>query len=200
MHVLRRSDYTPMRWKNGAGTTLEIALHGRHGEAFDWRLSMALVDADCTFSSFEGYQRQTTLVDGPGFDLFGPDARPLAFARVGEVHAYDGAVAWACRLRGGACRDLNLIVRSGLAASMEGVRVAGQPLELAAGAADRWLVPLDEPLELCLGACVATVLLEARDALFLAAGETATLRPAAGGGGGWLAIASLPPSPRLGQD
>lgn len=196
MHVLRQSDYTPMRWKNSAGTTLEIALHGRDGEAFDWRLSMALVDADCTFSSFEGYQRQTTLVDGPGFDLFGPGGRSFAFTRVGDVHAYDGAVAWACRLRGGACRDLNLIVRIGLAAGMEAVRVASQPLELAAGVADRWLVPLDEPLELCLGACAGAVLLEARDALFLAAGEAATLRAAAGSGGGWLAIASLPPSPR----
>ena len=196
MHLLRRADYTPMRWKNGAGTTLEIAAQGREGEAFDWRLSMARVEGDCSFSSFEGYERHTTLVEGPGFELSGADGRVLAFARVGTVHAYAGAVPWACRLRGGACWDLNLIVRSGVAACMDSVRVGPEALELAAGIADRWLVPLDAAMELCMGACVGAVRLEARDALFLAAGEAATLRAAAGNGGGWLAIASLPRSPR----
>jgi uncharacterized protein len=196
MHVLRQVDYTPMRWKNGAGTTLEIARHGRHGEAFDWRLSMALVEGDCTFSSFDGYERYTTLVEGPGIELVGPDGRSLAFTRIGAVHAYAGAVPWACTLRGAASWDLNLIVRSGQAARMDTVRVGTQALELAAAVVDRWLVPLDAALELCLGACAGTVLLEARDALYLAAGEAATLRAVAGNGGGWLAVASLPPLPR----
>lgn len=195
MHVLRQADYMPMRWKNGAGTTLEIAVRGRNGEPFDWRLSMALVERDSTFSSFEGYQRHTALVDGPGFELLGADGASLAFTSVGQVHAYAGAVPWSCRLRGGATWDLNLIARLGLPAHMESARIDARGLDLAAGTADRWLVPLDAPLELCPGACAGAVLLEARDALYLAAGEAATLRAQAGSGGGWLAIASLPPLP-----
>jgi environmental stress-induced protein Ves len=200
MHVIRRAAFTPMGWKNGAGTTLEIAVHGRRGEDFDWRLSMAQVARDCSFSAFAGCERYTTLVEGAGFDLLGPDGTLIAFTRVGQVHAYAGAVAWACRLRGGASWDLNLIVRKGVAARMDSVPFGARELQIAASAVDRWLVPLDASCELEPVAAPGTVRLDARDAALLAAGEAAIARVATGSGGGWLAIASLPPLPQAHQN
>ena len=54
-------DYRLMPWKNGLGTTTEIAIHPAEadlaGQPFDWRVSMADVTTDGEFSRFPGYDR-----------------------------------------------------------------------------------------------------------------------------------------------
>jgi environmental stress-induced protein Ves len=192
MHVIRRADYTAMPWKNGAGTTLEIAVQGRQGEAFDWRLSLALVEQDCAFSAYAGYERHTALVEGAGFELRSPEGSTLSFTQVGQVHAYEGATPWECRLRAGPAWDLNLIARSGLGGRMHALRAGPEALPLDASPAGCYIVSLQAPLEIVAGA--GSVRLASRDAAFLARGEAATVTAAAGSGGGWLVIASLPPA------
>jgi environmental stress-induced protein Ves len=45
MRHLKHSDYRRMAWKNGKGTTTEIAVHpanaGLAGAPFEWRVSIA---------------------------------------------------------------------------------------------------------------------------------------------------------------
>lgn len=48
MKVLRSAAYQRMPWKNGGGETTEIIIspQGAALSDFDWRISMALVNAD----------------------------------------------------------------------------------------------------------------------------------------------------------
>ena len=53
MHrLLKPADYVRMPWKNGGGQTTEIVVHpaGATLAEFDWRVSIADVDADGPFS------------------------------------------------------------------------------------------------------------------------------------------------------
>ncbi|MEV6076132.1 MULTISPECIES: HutD/Ves family protein [unclassified Streptomyces] len=70
-HVLRAAVRTAVPWRNGGGVTREIAVHpaGAPMDAFDWRVSLADVDADGPFSAFEGVDRTLTVVEGAGMDL-----------------------------------------------------------------------------------------------------------------------------------
>jgi uncharacterized protein len=191
MHVIRRAAYKPMPWKNGGGTSLEIAASGTEGLPFDWRLSLALVERDCAFSAYEGYERCTSLVEGAGFELRAPDGATLSFDRPGQVHHYDGSVPWHCQLHGGASWDCNLIAKRGLGARMASRVVGARPVSVGDGATMACIVTLQGPLEVLTTGGRAQ--LGRLDVAFLDAGESATV--VAGSGGGWLAIASLPPSP-----
>lgn len=76
------------------------------------RISVADIDADGPFSTFEGVTRWMTVVAGDGVQLrFNGHAHRLA---IGDPPVcFDGADAPQCHLIGGATRDLNLMVRGG---------------------------------------------------------------------------------------
>jgi len=58
-------------WKNGGGTTTEIAISPAVAslDNFDWRISLATVASSGPFSFFPGIDRTLALVDGPGMIL-----------------------------------------------------------------------------------------------------------------------------------
>ena len=64
--VWRVPDHRKMRWKNGRGTTYEVATSpdGSGTADFDWRISFADVDTDGPFSSFAGIDRVIVVVEG----------------------------------------------------------------------------------------------------------------------------------------
>ncbi len=110
MRVLRTVDYPVLPWKNGGGLTREILRVPPDGAAFDWRLSLASIDAPGPFSSFDGYDRTLVLVDGGGVRLdFGSRGQTI-LRTPGESVAFDGAWATDCTLLAGRSTDLNLIV------------------------------------------------------------------------------------------
>jgi environmental stress-induced protein Ves len=187
MHVIQRAAFTPMRWKNGAGSTLAIALGAPGGEPFDWRLSMALIERDCAFSAYDGYERFTTLVSGAGFELLAPDGSTLSFTATGQLHAYAGSVPFACRLHAGASWDLNLIARQGLGAHMATLCAGTLPLRVGGGQAPAFIVPLQSPVDITIGA--GRLRLASCDAAALAPGEVASLTAAPGS---WIAVATVP--------
>src|SRR3546814_10305481 len=59
MQVLRAAAHRVMPWKNGGGSTTEVAVapDGAGLDEFDWRISMAVVGADGPFSGFPGVDR-----------------------------------------------------------------------------------------------------------------------------------------------
>ncbi len=71
MRHLRPNDYKIMPWKNGGGTTTEIAIFPERAElgAFDWRVSIAEVSSEGPFSRFPGYDRTIMLLEGKGMIL-----------------------------------------------------------------------------------------------------------------------------------
>jgi environmental stress-induced protein Ves len=64
-------DIHPTAWKNGAGTTREIAAYRSAGPAadFDWRISVADLTRDASFSRFSGSDRTFLVASGAGVVL-----------------------------------------------------------------------------------------------------------------------------------
>jgi uncharacterized protein len=107
--LYRASTYVSTPWKNGLGSTLEVARDGGEGlDGFGWRLSIADIDESNGFSSFSGYQRVISVLEGAGMrlEVDGQLSAPLlafeSFAFSGDSHVH-------CHLLQGAIRDFNLI-------------------------------------------------------------------------------------------
>lgn len=71
--IMRAADCPEVPWKNGGGTTREIAVFppGAGMEDFLWRLSMAKVEVTAPFSSFPGIDRTLAVISGT-LQLAGP--------------------------------------------------------------------------------------------------------------------------------
>ena len=107
--VLRAKDYPRMPWKNGGGSTEEITRDAGAGlDGFGWRLSIADIAESGGFSTFAGYQRVITVLQGDGMTLSvdGQFTRPLLPL---DPYAFSGESQVSCTLLGGAIRDFNLI-------------------------------------------------------------------------------------------
>jgi hypothetical protein len=109
--VLSHSRYRSMRWRNGLGSTLEIARSPAGEGAFDWRLSLASLNASGPFSDYVGYHRAVSLVDGAGFRLEIGGEAALLLDTPGATALFDGAAPANCSLLDGPCHDLSLMVR-----------------------------------------------------------------------------------------
>lgn len=101
-------------WKNGGGTTREIATHppGAGFGDFAWRLSVADVERDGPFSAFPGVDRTIVLLRGAGMRLAGNGVEH-ALTECGAPFAFVGEAAIEARLVGGATRDFNAMTRRG---------------------------------------------------------------------------------------
>lgn len=131
VHHLRAADYRVMPWKNGKGTTTELAVGqarggGAPGGGFAWRLSLAEVPESGPFSDFAGYDRTILMVEGEGMTLdFGGHGEAVV-ARRFEPVGFSGDWGTDCRLHGGPLRDLNLMVaRDLMSAEVEILRLGG---------------------------------------------------------------------------
>ncbi|MFI7319154.1 HutD family protein [Streptomyces venezuelae] len=105
--LLRWTAYRTVPWRNGGGTTREVA-EGAH-----WRVSVADVAGDGAFSHFPDTDRVITPVEGEGMRLTvsgtGHQVFPLApFALPGDAPTH-------CHLPSGPVRNLNVMTRRGRA-------------------------------------------------------------------------------------
>jgi environmental stress-induced protein Ves len=171
VRLLPQAGYRSMRWRNGAGTTQEIARDPASGE-FDWRLSLATLAASGPFSVYAGYQRLVALAGGAGFALTVAAAPPVRLAAPGEHLLFPGEAATGCELLAGACTDLSLMVRRpGAILGVESMALDGErvPLRLAAPLAAVFCLAGSV---VCTpgGAAVEPARLEAFDTLLLAGG------------------------------
>ena len=109
IRLYRAADYPRMPWKNGGGTTQEVACNpGGSSAAFEWRLSIAEVAQDGGFSAFNGYQRIITVLEGQGIQLT-VDGREQTPLMPRQAYAFAGDARVDCRLLDGAIQDFNLI-------------------------------------------------------------------------------------------
>jgi uncharacterized protein len=114
--VLAPADYRAMPWRNGGGTTHEIATgpDGADLASFAWRVSIADVARDGPFSAFAGVDRTLVLLAGAGMRLTA-DGQHVVLQSAYEPLAFAGEVPFACTLIDGPTRDFNLMVRRALA-------------------------------------------------------------------------------------
>lgn len=94
LELISQKTYQVMPWKNGQGTTSQIAIDPP-GTAFPdgdylWRISSALVKADNSFSQFPGYNRLLSVWQGQGLRINHQDllkSAILAFHGEEPIHA-----------------------------------------------------------------------------------------------------------------
>jgi uncharacterized protein len=115
VRIIRAHDCKATPWKNGGGSTTEIAIGpaGASLEAFDWRVSMARVASDGPFSDFAGIDRTLAVVRGNGLMLtIGEDA-PVTLSSGADPVSFSGDRPTSARLTDGEITDLNVMTRRG---------------------------------------------------------------------------------------
>jgi environmental stress-induced protein Ves len=113
VHVIEAAQRRTMPWKNGLGTTTEIAIDppgADLADRFRWRLSIASVQSSGPFSTFPGYERTIMLIEGRGMELVVGSNSPRRFDRPFEPFLFSGDAPAECRLIDGPIRDFNLMV------------------------------------------------------------------------------------------
>lgn len=162
-------------WKNGGGSTTEIAISpaGATLDDFDWRVSLATIAQDGPFSVFPGIDRSLALVDGDGVLLdFGdercvlsPSEPLIEFAGEDTVHA---------TVTGQHTTDFNVMTRRGQCRHrLEVLLVKGsQPLKRRSGTT---LLFLAEGESLTLSSARERIAMVRYDTLVMEAEEDWTL-------------------------
>lgn len=103
-------------WKNGGGSTREIACWppGATLGDFGWRVSIASIAAAGPFSVFAGVDRSIMLLDGDGVRLQSADGGiDHRLDTPCQPFAFSGDTAIDCTLLGGASSDFNVMTRRG---------------------------------------------------------------------------------------
>lgn len=117
VHLTAR-DFVRQPWKNGGGSTTQLAVHGE-GDRWLWRVSVADVATSGPFSDFPGYERTIMLLEGDGMELTVDGAR-TTLDQPFAPFTFDGGASTTCRLLRGPVRDLNVMVdRSRARATVE---------------------------------------------------------------------------------
>lgn len=109
---LRAADHRVMPWKNGLGTTTEIAVDppGAGLDAFTWRVSIADLAASGPFSTFPGYDRILVQIEGEPMTLAHEGSGEHRLAPL-VPHRFAGEIATYGTLGAGPARDFNVMVR-----------------------------------------------------------------------------------------
>lgn len=116
LHAFDTAALPVTAWKNGGGSTREIACWppGAGLGDFEWRLSIATIAASGPFSVFPGIERTIMLLAGDGVRLHSADGTlDHRLATLHRPFAFSGDVALACTLLGGASSDFNVMARRG---------------------------------------------------------------------------------------
>ena len=118
VELLGPDDFRAMPWRNGLGTTIEMAREDDAEGAMLWRVSAADVVEAGAFSLFPGIDRILTLIEGPGFDIdFSGHGR---VAPVEPLRPVPFSGDWTTRAEAvrGPSRDLNVMTARGRASAM----------------------------------------------------------------------------------
>lgn len=111
MRLLAPASSRRIPWKNGLGSTLEVATDAAvPGGDWTWRLSIAGVPSRAPFSAFPGIDRFIACLEGPGLILeHGGDRRSVP--REGAALAFSGEERVTGEPAGPGVRDVNLMLR-----------------------------------------------------------------------------------------
>src|SRR5262245_33574184 len=103
-----------MPWKNGLGTTREIAIDppgaAMGDTTFRWRLSIADVAQSGPFSAFPGIDRTIMVIKGNGMVLSVAGRPAQRLDRRFVPYEFSGDAATECELIDGPIQDFNLMI------------------------------------------------------------------------------------------
>ncbi|MDR3388686.1 MAG: HutD family protein [Rudaea sp.] len=144
--ILRASGYRRMRWQNGGGWTLQLAVSPesavQSGGAFDWRMSIADIESDGAFSTFANCERHIALLHGIGMELRFDSAPSVRLDRRLQFFRFAGEWQTHGRLISGPVRDFNVIVRRDTIAAEVWHRPLVGPMVFLAAPDTTWFVYL----------------------------------------------------------
>ena len=138
--TVRLADCPATAWRNGGGTTRELAAWPTPGN-WRWRMSVATIEASGPFSRYDGVRRWFAVLSGTGVRL-NIDGVPHTLTPFDAPIAFDGAAATACELIEGTTQDFNLMISAELHSSAMRVThtveaAIAQPSTIAVYAIDR---------------------------------------------------------------
>ena len=111
---LKQSDYKSMPWKNGLGTTVELAVSPHDPTVKDspflWRISIASVSEDGAFSHFPHIDRNLTILQGKGMVLEVSGQGDLNLNAPLQSVCFSGEADVMARLYDGPITDFNVMV------------------------------------------------------------------------------------------
>jgi hypothetical protein len=111
MRILVPAASRRVPWRNGLGSTLEIATDAAApGGEWTWRLSIADMPSRARFSAFPGIDRFIMCLTGPGLALERAAGRTLV-PREGEAPSFSGEETVIGEPFGPGVRDVNLMFR-----------------------------------------------------------------------------------------
>ena len=102
MRVYTAADFVEQRWKNGRGSTLELAKGADYGPAdmHSWRLSIATLSENGSYSSFFGYQRTQVMLQGDEVQLDFASGKQQRLHKL-NLASFSGDEAVSCSLANG---------------------------------------------------------------------------------------------------
>jgi environmental stress-induced protein Ves len=123
VEVFLPSTYRQSRWKNGQGTSYDIASapEDARWDGLIWRLSIADIERDAAFSEFPGIDRTFVAIAGGGLTLEPEGHAPIAVPGLHEPVSFPGDWRMNCRLRAGPARAFNVF--SARASARHSVRI-----------------------------------------------------------------------------
>lgn len=166
MRILRAAEYRVMPWKNGGGTTTEIAVSpdGAGLDDFDWRVSMARVENGGPFSGFAGVDRTLAVLDGEGIVLDIAGQAPEELTSTSAPLFFPADVPTQASLIAGPITDLNVMTRRGRMTHKVERLVISAPLDIRVEAAATLVLCGEGTVTAGLA---GTVKLEPRDTLIV---------------------------------
>ena len=128
IEVLGPDNFRSMPWRNGLGTTVEMAREDDEDGTMLWRVSAADVVEAGAFSLFPGVDRVLTLIEGPGFDLDFAEHGRVAPVEPFRPVSFSGD--WTTRAESvrGHSRDLNVMTARGQASATVHVHHGSAPI------------------------------------------------------------------------
>ena len=114
LQLLEARTRAPRPWKNGGGMTWEIAASpaGADMASFDWRVSLAVVEAAGPFSTFAGVDRVMLVLDGE-LELAVAGAQRLILDETSADVEFPGDAEVFASEPAGPVADINVMVRRG---------------------------------------------------------------------------------------
>lgn len=109
--VVPAQEYRRERWANGNGWTREVASATEAGSGLLWRVSIAEIIHDASYSAFPGLERHQVLLQGEGIVLAVEGSPPQRVEPPFGQVSFPGHLAAHCELLGGAVHMFNLFHR-----------------------------------------------------------------------------------------
>lgn len=145
MRILKAAEYRVMPWKNGGGTTTEVAVSPPSAglDDFDWRVSMARVESGGPFSGFAGVDRTLAVLEGEGIVLDTAGRTRTKLTQSSAPFSFPADVPTQASLIAGPITDLNVMTRRARMTHKVERLVISAPLDICAEAATTLVLCVD---------------------------------------------------------